>query len=98
MSDQAAQLRELCALFPPHGNALRAVPPLRDLCQAIRLEGRIDESLQAPPSQAGPLNSQGVTVRALHRLNHLSPAYLRHFEMQMDALAALEDLSRRGAG
>lgn len=97
MSDQAAQLRGLRALLPPQGSTLRMAPPLRALCQDIRLEGRIDESLQAAPAQAGPLNSQGVAVRALQRLNRLSPAYVRHFVMQMDALAALEDLSRRGA-
>jgi hypothetical protein len=69
---------------------------LRRLCGEIHLEGRIEESLQAAPAKAGPLNSQGVVVRALQRLQHLSPAYLASLMHQIDALAALEAL-RLGA-
>ncbi len=99
MTSPVSSLQALVAMMPPQTPSLRAGPPLRALCQAIRLEGRIDESLKAvPPAQAGPLNSQGVAVRALQRLHQLSPAYVRHLVIQMDALAALEDLSRRAKG
>lgn len=88
----ALQLRALRQMLPAATGPLRAREPLRRLCAEIRLEGRIEESLSAAPAHAGPLNSQGVVVRALQRLQGLSPEYLASLMRQVDALAALEAL------
>lgn len=88
------RLRELRGLLPPAQGPLRSVEPLRTLCREIRLDGRLEESLQAAPLKAGPLNSDGVAVRVLQRLNALSPAYVRHLVQQLEAWAALDELSR----
>lgn len=86
------QLRGLRQALPEPSGPLRAREPIRQLCAQIRLESRIAESLEAAPAQAGPLNAQGVVVRALHRLQQLSPNYLERLMVQVDALSALEAL------
>ena len=99
MKPTAAQrLRELRALLPTADGPLRAREPIRQLCADIRLSRSVDESLQSAPLQAGPLNSQGVVVRALQRLNTTSPAYVRGLVAQLDAWGALEALAERGSG
>ena len=86
------RLRSLRQSLPECQGPLRVREPIRALCAQIRLESRITESLQAAPPQAGPLNAQSVVVRALQRLQQLSPAYLERLMAQVDALTALESL------
>ncbi len=90
----AQRLRELRQALPPATGPLRAHEPLRQLCADIRLERSVRDSLQAAPLKAGPLNSQGVVVRTLQRLQQLSPEYLRGLVAQLDALGALESLAQ----
>ena len=89
----AQRLRELRALLPATDGPLRAHEPIRRLCADIRISSRVEASLLSAPQQAGPLNSHGVVVRALQRLNATSPAYVRGLVAQMEAWGALEDLS-----
>jgi hypothetical protein len=86
------QMRGLLQALPEPTGPLRAREPIRQLCAQIRLDSRIAESLAATPAQAGPLNAQGVVVRAMHRLQQLSPSYLECLMVQVDALSALEKL------
>lgn len=85
-------LRALRTQLPDPSAPLRALEPIRQLSAQIRLEHRIAESLQAVPVQAGPLNSQGVVVRTLNRLQQTSPAYLAALVRQMDTWATLQAL------
>lgn len=86
------QMRGLRQALPEPSGPLRSREPIRQLCAQIRLESRIAESLEAAPAKAGPLNAQGVVVRALQRVQQISPDYLDRLMMQVDALSALEAL------
>lgn len=90
----ADRLRALRQALPPADGPLRARGRIRQLTAEIRLDRSVEESLQAVPQhQAGPLNSQGVVVRALRRLHAVSPAYLQGLVAHLDALGAVEHLS-----
>lgn len=92
----AERLRALRLALPPVVGPLRSREPVRQLVAELRLERSVDESLKATPLQAGPLNSQGVVVRALQRLNAASPPYVRALVAQLEALAALESATQSG--
>lgn len=92
----AERLRALRQALPPVGEPLRARERIRQLASDIRLARSVEESLHAAPPQAGPFNSQAVVVRALQRLQAVSPAYVRGVVAQLDALGAVERLSRPG--
>lgn len=92
----AERLRALRQALPPVGGPLRARERIRQLASDIRLARSVEESLQAAPPLAGPFNSQAVVVRALQRLQAVSPAYVRGVVAQLDALGAVERLSRPG--
>lgn len=88
--EPAERLRALRQMLPAADGPLRAREPIRQLCADIRLERSVSESLQAAPVQAGPLNSLGLVVRTLQRLQETSPAYVRGLVAQLDAWDALE--------
>jgi hypothetical protein len=60
--------------------------------RALRLQRRLQEVQALPPEHLGPLNSQVLASRALQALAALSPGYLQHLLVQMDALAGLNAL------
>lgn len=65
---------------------LQALPFFRDTWTELKVTRQLHQSLAQPPQNAGPLNSHRLVLRALERLQALSPAYLQHFMAQVDAL------------
>lgn len=72
---------------PPELKALR---DFRRSWSRLQAEQWLDQSVASAPDNAGPLNSHGLAVRTLQRLNALSPAYLERLLVLADALRWLE--------
>jgi hypothetical protein len=64
--------------------------PERDYFRAtwarLQTTQQLERSLAQAPSQAGPLNSHRLALRALQQMRQLSPAYVQHFVAYVDAL------------
>lgn len=68
----------------------------RKLWSRIRAESQLRESLEAAPTDAGPLNSGRLVHRAITLMRDQSPGYLQAFLSYLDALAWLEQMSDGG--
>jgi hypothetical protein len=94
----SAHLATLAAQQPaaprPEPKALRQ---FRGQWTQLHVEQRLARVLAQVPRQAGPLNSQGLVVRAIEQLRALSPAYLQQFILHADALMGLEALLQAAA-
>lgn len=62
----------------------------------IRAESQLRESLEAAPTDAGPLNSGRLVHRSITLMREQSPGYLQSFLSYLDALAWLEQMSDGG--
>lgn len=62
--------------------------------EQIAAERQLAEAIQKAPENAGPLNSHRLMVRAMTRMQDLSPDYLRRFLGQMDTLLWLDQLQQ----
>jgi len=62
--------------------------------EQIAAERQLADAIQHAPDNAGPLNSQRLMVRAMTRMQALSPDYLRRFLGQMDTLLWLDQLQQ----
>jgi hypothetical protein len=74
------------AAAPAARAELQALQFFRDTWTELKVTRQLNQSLAQPPQNAGPLNSHRLVLRALERLQALSPAYLQHFMAQVDAL------------
>lgn len=68
---------------------LKSVRYFGDTWAQLSIERQIGESLQHEPAHAGPLNSHLLMLRSLAAMRELSPAYLQHFMIHVDALLSL---------
>ena len=62
----------------------------------IRAESQLRESLEAAPTDAGPLNSGRLVHRSITLMREQSSGYLQSFLSYLDALAWLEQMSDGG--
>ena len=72
---------------------LKAVSQFRSTWAALSVDRQLHRSLAQAPENPGPLNSHRLVLRALQKLQALSPAYLQRFMAHADALLHLEQLS-----
>lgn len=90
-------------------DTLKSVRRFGVVWEQIAAERQLADAIQHAPDNAGPLNSHRLIVRAMTRMQALSPDYLRRFLGQMDTLLWLDQLQqpislkdgksgRRGAG
>jgi hypothetical protein len=84
---------------PPTGSAplaeLRTVQKFRGTWSRLRMEDQLNQSRQQGPENPGPLNSHLLVLRALQRMQELSPAYLEHYMAHANALMWLESAELR---
>ncbi len=103
LAELLARLQPSGAALPPalagEGAAMApASPPaeLKALSQFRQSWARLDVAQQLQrskrqlPENAGPLNSQGLVLRALQQLQTISPDYLERFVSQIEALLWLD--------
>ncbi|WOJ98532.1 DUF2894 domain-containing protein [Congregibacter brevis] len=57
------------------------------------VEARIEQAMASLPESAGPLNSQGLIVKALVALDQRAPEYLEYLASYLDTLLWLEEQS-----
>ncbi|MFK8040828.1 DUF2894 domain-containing protein [Congregibacter sp.] len=57
------------------------------------VEARIEQAMATLPDSAGPLNSQGLIVKALVALDQRAPEYLEYLASYLDTLLWLEEQS-----
>jgi len=83
----------------PAGDApvdLKALDYFRDNWAQLSAERQLAQALAAAPENAGPLNSHRLVLCALERMHDVSPAYLRSFLAQIDALLWLAEADNAG--
>lgn len=84
------------ALLP--GTSSRAAPPrelksiayFRESWSQLYTEQQLTQTLAQAPENAGPMNSQHLSLRALKLMRDHAPAYLQGFMSYVDALIWLE--------
>jgi hypothetical protein len=69
-----------------------AFDDIRQACAEVRTRTQLRQALASAPADAGPLNSASLVHRALARMHALSPEYLQHFLVYVDAVSALQPL------
>lgn len=75
---------------------LKSVRRFRSTWSRLRLEQQLARACAAAPDNAGPLNSQHLSVQALIRMRDIAPAYLEAFICQVDALLWLQQVDAMG--
>lgn len=63
--------------------------------EQIAAERQLAAAIENAPDNAGPLNSHRLMVRAMTRMQDLSPDYLRRFLSQMDTALWLDQLQQQ---
>ncbi|MFC4762146.1 DUF2894 domain-containing protein [Dyella koreensis] len=81
------------ALFPE----LHVLDDFKRIWSKVRTESQLRESLEQVPTNAGPLNSGNLVHRSLTLMRELSPGYLQHFLLYVDALSGMEQMSGGGS-
>jgi hypothetical protein len=74
---------------------LKTLRRFRDTWTRLSVDRQLTRSLDKIPENPGPLNSHLLVLRALRRMQEISPAYLDHFVAHADALLWL-DRARAG--
>jgi hypothetical protein len=69
---------------------LKALSQFRQSWARLDVTQQLQRSKRQAPKNAGPLNSQGLVLRALQQLQAISPDYLDRFVSQIEALMWLE--------
>ncbi|WP_418320688.1 DUF2894 domain-containing protein [Piscinibacter sakaiensis] len=69
---------------------LKALRESRDTWARLRIDRQMAQSQASVPANPGPLNSQLLVLRALQTMQEISPAYLKAFFRQLDALFWLD--------
>lgn len=92
-----ALMADLAQRPPAAYPALPAVDEFRALWATVRSRSQVRRSLDAAPSDGGPLNSAVLVHRALALMGEVSPGYLSHFLAYMDNLSWLDQLQPRAA-
>lgn len=77
---------------PPSGE-LKALQAFRGSWTRLHAERHLHLARASVPDNAGPLNTQGLVLRALQAMQDLSPAVLDHFVVHVEALMWLEQAS-----
>lgn len=72
---------------------LQAFDVVRQRAWKRDVEARIEQAVATLPESAGPLNSQGLVVKALLALDQRAPDYLAHLASYLDTLVWLEEQS-----
>ncbi|MEE4249711.1 MAG: DUF2894 domain-containing protein [Alcanivoracaceae bacterium] len=72
---------------------LQALDVVRQRVWQRDVEARIEQAVATLPEAAGPLNSQGLVVKALVALDQRAPDYLQHLASYLDTLLWLEEQS-----
>ena len=72
---------------------LQALDLVRQRAWTRDVEMRIEQALATLPEAAGPLNSQGLVVKALLALDQRAPEHLQHLASYLDTLLWLEEQS-----
>lgn len=75
------------------GAELRALDVVRQRAWKRDVKSRIEQAMATLPESAGPLNSQGLVVKALVALDQRAPDYLEHLASYLDTLLWLEEQS-----
>ncbi len=83
------------AATPPLGE-LKTVQRFRATWNRLRVDEQLTRSQAKIPENPGPLNSHLLVLRALRRMQELSPAYLERFMAHVDALLWLDGAGIRG--
>lgn len=80
----------------PSSAELKTLSHFRATWSKLSVSQRLKQSLHQAPGDAGPLNSHGLAVRALKRMQEISPAYVERFVSYFDALVWLERATAKG--
>jgi len=75
------------------GAELELLEYFRETWSRVSTGGRLRQSLDEVPRNAGPLNSQSLVHRSLSLMRELSPGYLQHFLSYVDALSWMEQMN-----
>ncbi|WOJ94042.1 DUF2894 domain-containing protein [Congregibacter variabilis] len=70
---------------------LKALDVVRQRTWKRDVEARIEQAMATLPEAAGPLNSQGLVVKALLALDQRAPNYLEFLVSYLDTLLWLEE-------
>ena len=76
---------------------IERAPQLAQFRQSLSLLGvqrEVRQAMDQAPTNAGPINSHMLALRALQRMHSLSPAYLHRFITQVDSLMCLEAMEK----
>jgi hypothetical protein len=75
---------------PPPADELASARRFRSAWHQTRADEQVRQAVARKPANAGPLNSHVLVLQSLAMLQELSPAYLRRFVVQVEALQWLE--------
>lgn len=74
----------------PQTHELKSIAYFRESWAQLHTEQQLTQTLAQAPENAGPMNSQHLSLRALKLMRDHAPAYLQGFMSYVDALIWLE--------
>ncbi|MDB5911330.1 MAG: hypothetical protein JWP22_5 [Ramlibacter sp.] len=89
-SSASARIETATPGEPPPADELASARRFRGAWQRSRTEQQVQQAVARKPAHAGPLNSHVLVLQSVAMLQELSPAYLRRFVAQVEALQWLE--------
>jgi hypothetical protein len=91
---QASPTADAAALAPPlaagAASELKTLRDFRDTWTRLSVDRQLSRSQDKAPENPGPLNSHLLVLRALRRMQDISPAYLERFVGHVEALMWLD--------
>ncbi len=90
LAELNAGIRHARAARAGAGDELASVQGFREAWSRIHAQEQVARAVARKPAQAGPLNSQVLTLDALALMGEVSPGYLRRFMVYVESLQWLE--------
>jgi hypothetical protein len=94
VADAAASAQPMAA---GAADELKTLRDFRDTWTRLRVDRQLSRSQDKAPENPGPLNSHLLVLRALRRMQDISPAYLERFVGHVEALVWLDQAGVRSA-
>jgi hypothetical protein len=94
VADAAASVQPMAA---GAADELKTLRDFRDTWTRLRVDRQLSRSQDKAPENPGPLNSHLLVLRALRRMQDISPAYLERFVGHVEALMWLDQAGVRSA-
>jgi hypothetical protein len=92
--NDTAQIKASMAYMSQEAGSVRL---FRQSLGQVTMDKRVAKAIAEGPENPGPFNPEGLTIKALTQMQHLSPHYLHRFVGFVDTLLNLQQLQEQAA-